>query len=197
MNFEPIQSGHKLVGWPLGSVFGMHHEEHVRESGTEICAIGVMMSGGLGGVNIHALWAVQLDHSFTGYVTEPDRQHLLVFAVYPGTVTKVPGLVFLDHLGDTTISQNVACVYKAVKQFSRLFNEVGLVGIVFELVIRFEVKDHVQGLSVMGNLLIEASQVEFVLDVVFVNLEENMKEQIHFSTVFKNGMKLFHEFLKA
>ena len=136
VDFEPIEPGHKLVSWPLGSVFGVHHEEHVGESGTEICAIGVMMSGGLGGVNIHALGAVELDHGLTGHVAEADGQHLLVFAVDAGTVAEVTGLVFLDHLGDTAVGKDVTCVDQAVEQFSRLFDEVGLVGIVFELVIR-------------------------------------------------------------
>lgn len=35
----------------------------------------------------------------------------------------------------------------------------------------FQVQYHVQSLPVVGHLLVEASQVELVLDVVFVDLE--------------------------
>ena len=53
-----------------------------------------------------------------------------------------------------------------------LFNEVGLVGIVFELVVWLQVEDHIERLSIMRNLLIQASQVEFVLDVVLIDLQK-------------------------
>lgn len=36
----------------------------------------------------------------------------------------------------------------------------------------FEVKDHVEGLAVVRNLLIEPRQVEFVLDIVLINLRK-------------------------
>ena len=35
--------GHKLVGGPLGPVLGVHHEEHVRETGAEVGAICVVV----------------------------------------------------------------------------------------------------------------------------------------------------------
>lgn len=34
----------------------------------------------------------------------------------------------------------------------------------------FKVQDHVQGLAVVGNLLIEPRQVELVLDVILIHL---------------------------
>lgn len=36
----------------------------------------------------------------------------------------------------------------------------------------FEVEDHVQGLAIVGNLLIEPRQVEFILDIVLINLRQ-------------------------
>lgn len=36
---------------------------------------------------------------------------------------------------------------------------------------RFQVEDHVQRLAVVGDLFIEPSQIEFVLDVIFINLK--------------------------
>lgn len=35
---------------------------------------------------------------------------------------------------------------------------------------RFQIQDHVQGLSVMGNLLIESRKIELVLNVVLIYL---------------------------
>lgn len=39
----------------------------------------------------------------------------------------------------------------------------------------FEVEDHVEGLAVVGNLLIEPRQVEFVLDVILINLKKRIQ----------------------
>lgn len=44
MNLETVEPGHKLVGGSLGPVLGMHHEEHVRETGAKVGAIRVMVS---------------------------------------------------------------------------------------------------------------------------------------------------------
>lgn len=40
----------------------MHHEEHVRETSAEVCAVRVVVSGGLGCVHVHALGAVEFHH---------------------------------------------------------------------------------------------------------------------------------------
>merc|ERR1719383_1573872 len=44
VDLEAVESGHKLVGRPLRSVLGMNHEEHVRETGAEVSAVGVVMT---------------------------------------------------------------------------------------------------------------------------------------------------------
>ena len=65
-------------------------------------------------------------------------------------------------------------VYETIEHLGRLLYEVGLVGIVLQLVIRLEVEDHVQRLSVVRDLLVQTSQVELVLDVILVNLAEEL-----------------------
>ena len=65
-------------------------------------------------------------------------------------------------------------MYETIEHLSRLLYEVGLVGIVLQLVIRLEVEDHVQRLSVVRDLLVQTSQVELVLDVILVNLAEKL-----------------------
>lgn len=60
--------GHKLVGWSLGPVLGVHHEEHVGEACAEVGPVCVVMSGGLGRVHVHALGTVQLHHGLSGNV---------------------------------------------------------------------------------------------------------------------------------
>ena len=42
-----------------------------------------------------------------------------------------------------------------------------------QLVTRFQIKNHVKGLPVMRYLLIESCQVEFVLNVIFINLKQD------------------------
>ena len=59
---------HKLVGWSLRAILWVHHEQHVGEPRPKIGSICVVVSGGLGGVNIHALWAIKLHHCFSGDV---------------------------------------------------------------------------------------------------------------------------------
>ena len=54
-------------------------------------------------------------------------------------------------------------MYESVKHFSCLLDEVALVGIVLEIIVRLEVEDHVEGLPVVWNLLVQSSQVELVL----------------------------------
>ncbi len=60
---------------------------------------------------------------------------------------------------------------QAIEHLGRLLDQVALIRVVLELVVRLEVKDHVEGLPVVGHLLVETRQVELVLDVVFVDLE--------------------------
>ena len=54
--------GDKLVGGLFGPVLGVHHEQHVREAGAKVGAVDVVMSGGLGRVDVHTLRAIQLHH---------------------------------------------------------------------------------------------------------------------------------------
>ena len=46
----------------------MDHEEHVREPSTKVDAIDVMVSRGLGSVDITALGTVQLHHRLTRHI---------------------------------------------------------------------------------------------------------------------------------
>ena len=68
VDLESVEPGHKLIGWTLWPVFWMHHEEHVWESGAEICAIRVMMPRRFWCVNVHAFGAVEFDHGLSGNV---------------------------------------------------------------------------------------------------------------------------------
>ena len=54
--------GDELVGRAFGSVLWVNHEEHVGEAGAEVGAVGVVMPRLLGGVDVHALRAVELHH---------------------------------------------------------------------------------------------------------------------------------------
>lgn len=68
MNFEPVQPRHKLVGRTLRAILGVHHEEHVRESGAEVGAVRVVVSRRFRVVDVDALRAVDLDHRLPGDV---------------------------------------------------------------------------------------------------------------------------------
>jgi len=52
----------KLICWPLRSVFRVNHEEHVGEARAEVGAVRVVVPRWLGGVHVHALRTVQLNH---------------------------------------------------------------------------------------------------------------------------------------
>jgi hypothetical protein len=67
-------------------------------------------------------------------------------------VAKVAGLVLFNHLRDAAVRQDVSRVDEAVEHLGRLLDEVGLVGVVLELIVGLKVQDHVQGLPVLGNL---------------------------------------------
>ena len=65
-------------------------------------------------------------------------------------------------------------VYQAIQHLCCLLYQVRLVGVIFKLIIRLQVQDHVQGLPVVGDLLIQPSQVELVLNVVLIHLAEEL-----------------------
>ena len=72
------------------------------------------------------------------------------------------------------MSWSSPCVYQTIEHLRRLLYEVGLVWIVLQLVVGLEVEDHVQRLSVVRDLLVQARQVELVLDVILINLAEKL-----------------------
>ena len=104
-------------------------------------------------------------------------------------MAKVPSLVFLNHLGNASVCQNVSAegpcktgrelryqpsVNKTVQHFRCLLYQVRLVGVVLQLIIRLQVQDHVQRLPVVGHLLVQPRQIKLVLNVVLVNLAEEL-----------------------
>ena len=66
-------------------------------------------------------------------------------------------------MGTVPVGENVSGVNETVEHFRCLLNEVALVGVVLEVIVRLEVEDHVEGLPVVWNLLVQSSQVELVL----------------------------------
>ena len=52
------------------------------------------------------------------------------------------------------------------------------------------VEDHVQGLPVMGNLFVQAGQVELILDVVFIHLKMVLKDSNLWIAYFKFGFAI-------
>ena len=64
MDLESVEPGNELVGWSLWPVLRVDHEEHVREAGAEVGAVGVVVARRLGRVHVHALRAVELHHRF-------------------------------------------------------------------------------------------------------------------------------------
>lgn len=174
VDLEPIQPGHELVCGALGAVFGVHHEEHMGETGAEIGAVGVVVPRRLRGVNVHTFGAVQLHHRLPGDVRQPDGQHGLILAVDAGAVPEIALLVFLQHLRDAAVGEDVARVDEAVEHFGRLLDQIALVRVVLQLLVWLEVEDHVKRLSVVRHLLVQPRQVEFVLDVILVHLAEEL-----------------------
>lgn len=172
MNFESVETRHELVGRALGTILGVNHEQHMRESGAEVSAVGVMVARAFGSGDVHTFGAVQLDHRLAGHVAQTDGQHGLVFAVDARAVIEITGLVFFDHLRDSPIREDVACVDEAVQHFGGLFDEVGLVGVVLQLVVWFKIENHVEGLSILWNLFIETCEIEFISDIIFVYFTE-------------------------
>lgn len=153
----------------------MNHEEHVWEPGAEVGSVRVMVSRRFRSVYVNAFWTVGLDHGFAGYVGQSQGQHWLAFAVDSWTVSEVAALIFLNHLGDSAIGENVTSVDEAVEHLCGLLNQVRLVWIDIDFVfVGLEIQDHVQRLSVVGHLLVEARQIELVLDVVLVDFAEEL-----------------------
>lgn len=153
----------------------MNHEEHVWKPGAEVGSVRVVVPRRFRSVYVNAFWAVGLNHSFAGNVGQSQGQHWLAFAVHSGTVSEVPALIFLNHLGDSAIGENVTSVDEAVEHLGGLLNQVGLVEVDVDFVfVGLEVENHVQRLSVVRHLLVESRQIELVLDVVLVNLAEEL-----------------------
>lgn len=67
------EPGHKLVGRPFWPVLRVHHEEHVREPGSKISSVGVVVTGRLRRVHIHTFRTVELHHGFTWDIRQPYR----------------------------------------------------------------------------------------------------------------------------
>ena len=57
---------------------------------------------------------------------------------------------------------------QAVEHLGSLLHKVTL--IVLQLIVWFQVKDGVQCLAIVRHLLIQASQIKFVLNVIFIHL---------------------------
>lgn len=124
--------------------------------------------------------------------SEVCSDYYLIFTVDSGTVAKISSLIFFNHLCNASVGQNVSGktildvnthhhrmqmlprVYQAIQHLCCLFYQVRLVRIIFKLIIRLQVQNHVQSLSVVRDLLIQPSQVELVLNVVLVNLAEEL-----------------------
>ena len=98
VNDEPKQPGNELFPRPPRSVLRVHHEEHVREAGPEESSVELMVPRGLGNVDVPTFWAVELHHLLAGLVIQTDGQDGLFVTEDPGTATKVPSLVLLNHL---------------------------------------------------------------------------------------------------
>jgi len=89
-------------------------------------------------------------------------------------MAKIPSLVLFNHLCNASVCQNVSRVYQAIQHLCCLFYKIRLVWVVFKLVIRLQVQNHVQSLSIVRDLFIQASKVELVLNVVLVHLAEEL-----------------------
>lgn len=59
---------HELVGGTFRAILWMYHEQHVRESGTEVGTVRVMVSRGLWCVDVDALGTVVFHHRLAGHI---------------------------------------------------------------------------------------------------------------------------------
>ena len=114
MNLESVETRNELIGWTLRSVLWVHHKKHVGEACAEIGSVRVVVSGRLGGVDVHTFRTIQLDHCLPWNIAEADWKHLLIFTIDARTVTEVSSLVFLDHLRYATVGQYITCVDQTV-----------------------------------------------------------------------------------
>ena len=70
------------------------------------------------------------------------------------------------------VGEDIPRVYEAIEHLRCLFDEVTL--IILQLIIWLQVKDGVKSLPIVRHLLIQACQVKLVLNVVFINLENEI-----------------------
>lgn len=133
VDLKPVETWDKLVGGPLGPVLGVNHKEHVGEPGAKIGSICVVVSGGLGCVDIHTFRAVELHHGLSRDVGQANRKHGLILTIYSWAISKVSLLVLFQHLCNATVSEDVTSVDEAVEHLGRLLDQVTLVGIILQL----------------------------------------------------------------
>lgn len=89
-------------------------------------------------------------------------------------MAEVSLVVFFYHLCDASVRQNVSSMNETIKHFCCLFNKVVLVRVIVQIIIWLQVQNHIESLSVVWNLLIESSEIKFVLNIVFVNFAEEL-----------------------
>lgn len=126
---------YKLIYCTFWSVFGMNHKKHVWESSSKICTISMMMSGAFRCVNIHTLWTITFYHGFSRHITQSQWKHRLCLTVDSWTVTKIASLIFFNHLGNSSICENVASMNKSIQHFCCLLYEIRLVWIIIQILI--------------------------------------------------------------
>lgn len=126
---------YKLISWTFRPIFRMNHEQHVRKPSAKVSAVGVMVPRALWRVNVHALWTVALDHGLARQIAQAKWQHGLRLAIDAWTVAKVASLVFLNHLRDAAVRENVSRVDQPVEHLGSLLNKIRLILIVLQFVI--------------------------------------------------------------
>lgn len=143
VDLEPVQPGDKLVSWPFGPVFWVHHEQHVRKPCSEVGSVRVMVAGRFWGVHVHAFGAIELHHGLPRDVGKTNWKHGLVFTVDTGTVPEISLLVLLKHLCDASVREYVTGMDEAIQHLSCLLNQVTLVWVILQLLIWLKIQDHV------------------------------------------------------
>ena len=71
-------------------------------------------------------------------------------------------------MSEASVGEDVSGMDESIEHLRCLLHQVTL--IVLQFIVWLQVEDGVQGLAVVGHLLIQTSQVKLVLNVVFVNL---------------------------
>lgn len=174
VDLEAVKASDELGSRPFRAILWVNHKQHVWKSGAEIGAICVVVSARLRIVDFLAFWAVELHHCFSWHIREADRQHLVVLAINSWAVSEVALVVLFHHLCNSSICQNISRVNEPVEHLRRLLNQIVLVRVVIQVVIRLQIQNHIQRLSVMWNLLVKPGEVEFILDVVLVDLAKEL-----------------------